>query len=77
MSKQGWCISKIGWCVGHNTAHLAKLPHFPSFLSLFLVRANRFDDASDRVKLFSKSAKAQKNGVLVNSLFSSGGFLLL
>jgi hypothetical protein len=58
-------VSKIGWCVGCNTTYLAKLPHFPSFLSVFSVRANCFDGDSDRVKLFSKLSKAQKSGVLV------------
>ena len=55
----------LGWCVGYSTTHLAKLPHFPSFLSLFSARANCFDGDSDRIKLVSKPTKAQKSGVLV------------
>ena len=30
-NQKGWCISKIGWCVGCNTPHLAKLPLTPFF----------------------------------------------
>jgi hypothetical protein len=48
-----------------NTTHLAKLPHFPPFLSPFSKRANCFDGEANRAKLFSKPAKAQKSGVLV------------
>jgi hypothetical protein len=44
---------------------MAKLPHFPSFLSLFSVKANRFDDDLGRIKLVSKPTKTQKSGVLV------------
>jgi hypothetical protein len=71
---RGWCISKIGWCVGSNTACLAKLPHFPSFLSLFSKRANRFDGDSDRIKLVSKPTKAEKSGVLVKQFQSATKF---
>ena len=53
------------WCVGRNTTHLAKLPHFPSFLSRFSVRANCFDGEANSVILFSNPTKAQKSGVLV------------
>jgi hypothetical protein len=37
--------------VSRNTTHLAKLPHLPSFLSLFSARANCFDGDSERIKL--------------------------
>jgi hypothetical protein len=70
MSKQkGWYISKIGWCVGSNTAHLAKLPHFPSSLSLFLERVDSFDGDSAKVKLVSKPTITNKGGVLVKTFF--------
>lgn len=66
MSRQkGWCISKIGWCVGCNTTHLAKLPHFPSFFSLILARINRFNGHPGKIKLAGKLIRTQKSGVLV------------
>jgi len=63
------CGNYLGWCVGSNPAHLAKLPHFPSFLSLFWARANCFDGGSDGIKLFSKLTKASKSSVLVKQFF--------
>jgi hypothetical protein len=74
-SESEWGVIEIGWCVGCNTSHLAKLPHFPSFLSLFSARANLFDGASARVKSVIAPAKAQKSGVLVKTLVYFGGFL--
>ncbi|HCW08795.1 MAG TPA: hypothetical protein DGG95_15670 [Cytophagales bacterium] len=42
-----------------TTTNLAKLPYFPSFLSLFSVIVNCFDGDSDRIKLVSELAKVQ------------------
>jgi len=62
-------VSEIGWCVGYNTTHLAKLPHFPSFLSLFLARPKPFDVNSTSIKMVSKLTITQKSGVLVRTIF--------
>jgi hypothetical protein len=69
------CISKIGWCVGRNTTHLAKLPHFPSFLSLVSARTNFIDVETKRAKLFNKPTKTKKWCIGKNSIFL-GGFPL-
>ena len=67
---EAWGAVDLGWCVGCNTAHMAKLPHFPSFFSLFSARANFFDDDSDTLKLVGEPRKVLKSGVLVRTLFS-------
>lgn len=70
MLNQAWCW----WCVGRYTAHLAKLPHFPSFLNLLLVRESCFDGPLNRLKLLSVPRKVLKSGVLVKNFFFQEAF---